>query len=697
MKAEQTPRWIFAPFLVTWALVLVLAGLKALDQAWPPPLERLAVRTVVVNDRNGRLLRAFAGPDGRWRLPVKTGDVDPRFVKMLLAYEDKRFYHHPGIDPLAMTRAFGQMIWHRRIVSGGSTLTMQVARLLDGPAPRSLTTKLRQMARALQLEWRLSKRQILAAYLNIAPYGGNLEGIRAASLAYFGKEPRGLSVGEVALLVALPQSPETRRPDRQRKAAQMARDRVLARMVGEGVLSQADASRASRFKVSGRRRPLPAFAAHASDEVRRAHPQKRVHRLTIERELQGRLETLAREQVMRFGRKVSVAMMVADHKSGDILALVGSPDFFDRGRQGAIDMTSARRSPGSALKPFIYGLAFEDGIVHPASLIEDTPHNFSGYRPRNFGLDYQGTVTVRRALQLSLNIPAIRLLESVGPQKLLARFSRSGVMPKLPYGKPAGLAIGLGGLGISMRDLVQLYTGLARRGRAVALRLEADGGRPGTRMQPMFGPVASWYVENILTGLSRPPGTGTSGDVAWKTGTSYGYRDAWAVGFDGAHVVAVWVGRPDGAPVPGITGASAAGPILFEAFQRIGETRVPFRPKPPGVLDLTTAQLPKALYRFVARGQLVRAGAAALPPPVIVYPPPGAHVDLGLRGGDEAMPLFLKIEGGVAPFRWLANGAPFAATSRRRKVTWRPDSPGFSTLTVLDAKGRPARVQVFVE
>lgn len=711
----STPKWVFAPFLCACAVIALLAGLQWLDRNNPLDLSKLSETSFIVEDHNGELLRGFATKSGRWRLPVNIADVDPRFVKMLLAYEDKRFYRHNGVDVLALVRSAGQLLWHGKIVSGGSTLSMQVARLLEEPRKRSLMVKLRQIGRALQLERRLSKQEILAAYLHLAPYGGNLEGIRAASLAYFGKEPKVLNAAEAALLVALPQSPETRRPDRFRARAKKARNRVLARMVADGVVTRADAERAGQYGLSGRRKPLPAFAAHLSNFALRFSKSSNRVRTTIDRPLQAVLETLLGKKVRDMDKKVSIAVLVADHHSGHILAQVASPDFFDVRRAGEVDMINALRSPGSTLKPFIYGLAFETGVVHPQSLIEDARHDFDGYRPRNFDLSYQGTVSVARALQLSLNIPAIKLLQSVGPDKLLARFRRAGVQVKLPKHESVGLAVGLGGLGITLRDLVQLYTVLPNGGKVVRLvdgvseRSDDAGlvkhvsgsrdraGKQSVLSRRSLSPVASWYVQNVLSGVAPPQGAEDNANIAFKTGTSYGYRDAWSVGFDGRFVVGVWVGRPDGASVPGITGGSVAAPILFDVFDRISTQPSKLPPAPPGVLDLVNARLPEVLRHFTPRGSLVRHFEGAGKAPKIIYPPQGAKIDLGLQAGEGKMPLFVKIQGGKAPFRWLANGKPIAGEALRRQVQWQPDSSGFSTLSVLDAVGRVARVRVFVE
>jgi penicillin-binding protein 1C len=676
---------------------LAVAALYSLDRAFPPPLpERLVVSKEVV-DRDGALLRAFATPDGRWRLAASLDQVDPQFVEMLIAYEDKRFHEHHGVDPLALLRAVKQFAGNGRIVSGGSTLSMQLARLIEPRASRSVASKLRQIARAIQIERRLTKREILERYLTLAPYGGNLEGVRAASLAYFGKEPRRLTVSEAALLVALPQLPERRRPDRNLAGAQAARDRVLARMVTSGLLGETEAARAALEEVAGFRRALPALAAHAADAALRSRPYESSHQLTIRRSVQENLEAVALDAARRLGPRVSVAMIMADAMTGEILAEVGSADYFDPGRSGWIDMSRTLRSPGSALKPFIYGLAIEEGLIAQETLIEDRPADFAGYRPKNFDMTYQGDVSVRQALQLSLNVPAIRLLDAVGPQRLVSRFRQAGVTPTLPEGEVPGLAIGLGGVGMSLRDLVQLYTGLSNGGKAKVLR---DGSEPTAPAPLANGMVleaqAAWQVTDMLAGV-RPPVGAAPRSIAYKTGTSYGNRDAWSIGYDGRYVLGVWVGRADSGSVPGISGYETAAPVLFEGFVRSGLAAVPLRRPPAGAFRSAQGDLPVTLERFLsARSDLPAAKAIAEPAPRIVFPPDGAHVELGATTAD-ATPLVLKLQGGRAPFRWLANGKPLVSIERRREAAWQPDGAGYSTLTVIDAAGRAASVKVFVE
>lgn len=668
-----------------------MAGLDRLDRAYPPPLD-LPATSVEVVDRDGALLRALATPEGAWRFRVGLDEIDPYFLGMLIAYEDKRFRSHIGVDPLAIVRAAWQLATSWRIVSGGSTITMQLARLIEPRDERSITAKLRQMVRAIQIERRLTKDEILQRYLTLAPYGGNLEGIRAASLAWFGKEPKRLGLGEAALLVALPQSPERRRPDRHPQAAEEARDRVLKRMVSAGLLDEREAARGRQAAVPRDRLAMPFLAAHAGELAIRENPEVQRHRLTIRRSVQEALEQVAGEAADRLGPRLSVAMVMADAHTGDIIAEVGSAGFFDERRFGWIDMTRIVRSPGSTLKPFIYGLAFEQGLVAQETIIEDRPSSFGGYRPKNFDLAYQGDVSVRTALQMSLNVPAVKLLDAVGPARLATRFRHAGARLMLPPGEAPGLAVALGGVGITLRDLVQLYTGLAASGEASAI-----GNIAGEQQQArLLDARAAWQVADILSGVMPPEGARDMG-IAYKTGTSYGYRDAWSVGFDGRHVLGVWVGRPDGAAVPGLSGYGSAAPILFEAFARSGVAVTPLPRAPAGALRLARADLPVTQQRFVSPREALDGTDVAEPAPHIVFPPAGARVDLAATGDGELTPLVLKLQGGRAPFRWLANGKPLEGLSRRRTSRWQPAGVGFSTLTVIDAVGRTASVQVFVE
>ncbi|MFK7941404.1 MAG: penicillin-binding protein 1C, partial [Paracoccaceae bacterium] len=564
--------------------------------------------SATVLDRDGRLLRAYQVSDGRWRLPVKTADVDANYIAQLLAYEDRRFRAHSGVDVLALVRATGQAAWHGRPVSGASTLTMQVARLLTETPTRSIVAKLAQIRLALALERELTKDEILGLYLTLAPFGGNIEGVRAASLSWFGKEPRRLTPAEAALLVALPQSPNTRRPDRAAKAARGARSRVLARAVRFGALSAEDAEAAGREPLPNRRRAFPQLAPHLAD--REARPGEAVT-LTISRDLQSALEGLLSARVLDMAPAQSAAIIVADHRTGEILAQVGSPGLDYPSRQGFVDMTSAVRSPGSTLKPLIYGLAFEDGIAHPESLIEDRPMAFGAYTPTNFDEAYSGTVSVRAALQRSLNVPAVALLEAVGPAALMTRLRRAGARPALPPGQRTSLAIALGGVGVRLTGLVQVFAGIAAGGKARPLHVHPAASKVPVRM---LSDGAAWQVADVLAGAPAPMAA-SNGQLAYKTGTSYGHRDAWAIGFDGAHVIGIWTGRPDATPVPGITGIRDAAPLLFEAFARLKRVPTPLAPPPADVLIVGHAELPGPLKQVRAARR-----SSGVPEPEIAFP-----------------------------------------------------------------------------
>jgi penicillin-binding protein 1C len=635
-------RWM--PLAVIAAAVaagamLIAAGVAAvwIGSLGPAPLGgRLEFSTAVV-DRDGRLLRPYATSEGRWRLPARVDGVDPRYLALLTAYEDKRFREHVGVDVFALMRATARVFVHGHIVSGGSTLTMQVARLLEPRAERSFTAKLRQIVRAVEIERHLGKDEVLTLYLSLAPYGGNLEGVRAAALAYFGKEPRRLTLGEAALLVALPQSPEARRPDRSIATARRARDRVLDRVAAAGIFDPAETVQAKAEPVPAVRMPMPSLAPHAADDAVAALPGRSLIRLTIDGPWQASLEELASERARALGPNISVAILAVDHGTGEVLARVGSAGYFDDQRAGRVDMTNALRSPGSTLKPFIYGLGFEDGLIHPETLIDDRPARYGAYAPENFDLTFQGTVAIRKALQMSLNAPAVAVLDKVGAGRFTARLRQAGGALVLPKGEVPGLAMGLGGVGVRLSDLVKLYVGLARLGTTVPLteRPEAalpagdDEARPGAArdVARLMDPVAAWYVGSILIG-TPPPENAPAGRIAFKTGTSYGYRDAWSIGFDGKRTVGVWVGRPDGAPVPGLVGRTAAAPILFDAFARSGKTTTPLPHAPRGALFAANAKLPLPLQRFRPVGLPSEGGEPTLK---IMFPPNGARLELRAR------------------------------------------------------------------
>ncbi|HXP75585.1 MAG TPA: penicillin-binding protein 1C [Stellaceae bacterium] len=675
---------------------MVAGSLLILDRVFPPDLARAQQASVVVADRDGSILRAFETKEGAWQLPTSAEDVDPGYLALLHAYEDRRFDEHVGVDPLAVARAAWQWASSGHIVSGASTLTMQAARLLE-PRSRSLGAKLHQMARALQLEERLSKERILSIYLTLAPFGGNLEGVRAASLAYFGKEPRRLSLGEAALLVALPQSPERLRPDRHPEAALAARAKVLRRLEEHGVLSQTDVADALSEPLPATRLAFPFLAPHLTQHLAAKAAPGSTIATPIDRGLQSSLEALAKREALRFDDAGDLAVVVVENRAHAVRAYLGSADFF--GPHGQIDLARAQRSPGSALKPFIYGLAFEDRVIHPASLIDDEPMRFGDYVPRNFDRQFQGTVSVREALQQSLNVPAVALLDRVGAVRFVGdlRAAGAGLGFRRLVGTPS-LPVALGGLGISLADLTMLYASFPNGGEAAALRL-TEGGAP--KPVRLMGSAAAWYVTDILRGSPLPEGYAQAlgltraRDIAFKTGTSYGFRDAWAVGYSPDYTVGVWVGRADGSPRPGHYGRNTATPILLKAFDLLPPDQRGFGEAPADALSASTnEELPPGLRHFAPdRPGPIHAGAGAAPR--ILFPPDGAVVEWRAEDGAHGG-LPLKAEGGAKPLAWIVNGAPLERATPAGSGAWQPDGEGFARIAVVDAEGRSAEVRVRV-
>ncbi len=674
------------------AAIIVLAAVAAAYLTLPAPaLERSRLLSMLVLARDGSMLRGFLSADGKWRLPVNVDSVDPVYRRMLIAAEDRRFAQHPGIDPIAALRALGQLALSGHAVSGASTLTMQAVRLLER-RPRTLSAKLIEMAEALGLERRLGKDEILSLYLTLAPFGGNLEGVRAASLAYFGKEPSHLSPAEAALLVALPRSPERLRPDRHPEAARLARDAVLERMQARGVISEQALAEARAEPVPRHRWALPFHAPHLARSLRAAEPLMLVQRTTIDPMLQRQVEAMLTREAAALDPQATLAALVVDNRAREIIAYVGNADFAAIQRHGTIDMARAVRSPGSALKPFIYAMAFDRLIIHPQTVLDDRPRHFGDYAPSDFDGRFQGEVSAAEALQYSLNVPAVAVLDRLGPGRFTGALAAAGIRLHLPTAETEpGLAIALGGAGISLYELATLYAALSQGGEVAALRSRADD--PPARGTAIFGSAAAWYVNDILERAPPPPGmlpaeVRHGRHLAFKTGTSYGFRDAWAVGYDARVTIAVWAGRPDGTPLPGHSGRVTAAPVLFKIADLLGPAPPNAAPEPPGgVLRVSHQELPSALRRLdpapLAAGRGREAGG-----PKILYPPDGAVV----AWDGAALPL--EAAGGKGPLRWLVDGRPLPPTQPRRTLYWQPAELGFVRLTVIDARGHSARATV---
>jgi len=626
-------------------LALLALAVVALDRAFPPNLVRLNAGIEVL-DRQGRTLSVLPATGGVWRLATTVADVPPHLVEMLVAAEDRRFLWHRGVDPTALARASLQWLRAGRVVSGGSTLTMQATRLLE-PRPRTLRSKLIEIARALQLEARFSKEEILGIWLTLAPQGGNLEGLRAGSLAWFGRPPGQLDAGEAALLIALARRPEALRPDRHPDRARAARDAVLlARAAGAGGVNAAERDHALASDLPLARTPLPRLAPHYAREVARgAAPGARIA-TTLDRDLQRAVERIAAEALRPLPERAAIALMITDAAMREPRALVGGA-FGVEARAGALDLTRAVRSPGSALKPMLYALAFEAGIARPETLLSDLPARFGNYAPENFSRDFAGRVSAAEALRQSLNLPAVALLSEVGALRFAAALKTAGAPPRLAPGAEPSLPLALGGSGTTLREMMALYATLADQGRG-----------PGG--VAVVSPPAARAVAGAL--VQPFPGGGPPG-IAWKTGTSWGGRDAWAFGYDQRHVGGVWIGRPDGTPIPGLTGRNAALPHLAALF----------------------ALLPAAPLEPVRAPPIAQPLAQPVDRLRLAFPMPGAVLVEG------AGPVTLRATGGRRPLTFLVDGAPLAHERARREAAWTPPGPGFYRITVLDADGVAAR------
>jgi len=639
--------------------------LAVLDAAFPPDVEKLHESSLLVLAADGRPIAALGSPDRFWRLPTSAQDVDPRFVQTLIATEDRRFWETPGVDPVALIRAAFDDARAGRVVSGGSTITMQVARLLT-PYPRTLPGKAEEILRALQLAAHYSKPEILAMYLTLAPYGGNIEGVQAASWMYFGHGAAQLSQPEMSLLVALPRRPEALRPDRHPQAAVQA----VARIYADEKLGRPPEALAGAIS----RRVFPDDAPYLAQHLW-AEDASGIVTTTIDSGLQRETARIAAAAADGFGDPADVAILVIHNPDAKITAYVGGAGPARLG--GYVDMIQAIRSPGSTLKPFIYGMAFDRDLATPATLIDDTPLANATYDPADFDRSWHGIVPVAVALQQSYNLPAVKMLEAVGPAAAVAALRTAGMEMALPEGdnRPS-LAIALGGVGVRLEDLCALYSGLTAASGPRKLRLLSTDAWEAT--PPVMTRQSGEKIIAILEGLPPPDGTSGFGGraVAYKTGTSYGFRDAWSIGVSADWTVGVWVGRPDGTPRPGAYGLNTAAPVMARIFSLLPADQGTL-PVPIVVLPPPADAAPSMVHFEIGQAQAQK--------PEIVFPPPNAVVEV-----DDGSPVALEATGGAAPYRWIVDGTELDPPPVGEDPAWLPPSPGFFRITAVDQLGAMA-------
>jgi penicillin-binding protein 1C len=692
----------------------------------------------VVLDREGRVLYLTLTSDGKYRLPAHWAELAPDLIRATMEMEDRRYFSHHGADPRAVARAAWGVVSGRRL-GGGSTLTMQYARLRWGMQTRSWPGKAAQMFRALQLERHYSKQELLEAYFTLAPYGGNVEGAPAASLLWCGKPASELSLREAAALSVIPQSPAARRPRPAVNASlSAAQGRLMARL--REAQGEAVQTLDAEFCLHPAE-PVPRFAPHYARRVLGEPAGAEVIRTTIDFTQQQIMEKsiadfLTRERAR--GLRNAAAVLV-HAQTGEVRAYVGSANFFDEAIEGQVDGVTSRRSPGSALKPFIYALALDGGLMHPRTLLDDAPHRFAGYNPENSDRGFLGPLPAAEALRRSRNVPAVDLAARL-PQGGLEAFLR-GAGVELPRAHADyGLSLALGGAEVSLDDLARLYTGLARRAAGKSSGLATDGTEP-------LSPAACWLTLDALRGHEGPAG------LAFKTGTSHGFRDAWACGVMGDWVLCVWMGNFDGKPMPGLFARETAAPLLFQTVTRLGlRGNIPARPEaitevelcpisgelagphcPHGVKGPFIAGVspitPCTVHREIildAQGrrmavedgsgrrevrefwpahrleQFRRAGLPRAEPPLLAETTAGERaaaprivspqqaLTYVLRPGDSAknsIPLEANAGAGVRQIYWFADARYLGASRPAQPFVWQP-SPGRWRIQAVDDSGR---------
>ena len=558
------------------AAALFVASLFVLDSAiFPLPLDKLnKPPSRFVYARDGRLLRCFISVDDYWRKPVALEDISPLLIKSVLAREDRWFYYHPGVNVFSLFEALIDNIKAGEIVRGGSTITMQIARMIE-PKPRTVKSKLIEILRAMQLELHYSKSELLELYFNIAPYGGNIEGIGAASYFYFDKSPIELTAGQAALLTSIPNSPTYLRPDLNVDNCYDARARVLAYMLDGKIIDSLQYQAALLEKINPEKTSPPFKAPHLCRDLALEYPGQGEITTTIDSKIQQTCEAIVKHYQYALQTRAinNAAVIVIDNRSSEVLALIGSPDFFDNKHQGQINGATALRSPGSALKPFAYALALDEGIISPAIYLEDLPVYYSGYSPENYDDSYRGVVSAADALRMSLNVPAVNLCAQTGLDKFFKVLKSGGLSTLNGKYYDYGLPLVLGSCEVKLLELTNLYSALGRGGIWRPYRLIKDDSRMAG--DTLFSPEASYIIAEILSDVTRPdfPSSwefsANLPKIAWKTGTSYGRRDAWSIGFNPHYTVGVWVGNFTGEPSPNLVGAESAAPILFDIFTTI--------------------------------------------------------------------------------------------------------------------------------
>ena len=600
---------------------IALAGLGVLSLGWlfgysgPIDQSRLTYASYVT-DAQGELLHVLMADDERYRLKTQPQDVDSAFLALLMAYEDQRYYEHQGVDWLAMSRAAWQLATRGHIVSGGSTLTMQAIRLME-PKPRTLWSKLDQMRKAIAIERSHNKDQILSLYLSLAPYGSNIEGVQMASLSWFGKWANELTPAESALLVALPQSPERRRPDRFPLRADEARAQVLDRGLNKHIIDQNYLTTALLSPLPQRIKTMPKMAPHLAYRLRAEGSFQA--QTTLNLEYQATLNTIAK--LTKLQPHTNMAIILAHAKTGEIYAYVGSQSYTDFSQFGAVDYSQAIRSPGSTLKPFIYAQAASERLIHLNGMIKDERININGYQPQNLSRRFYGDITIGEALQRSLNIPAVKVLNKLGPERFKSKLAQA----QIPLRHGEGLPIALGGAGLTLHELVSLYTALGNGGKVTKISASPVAAiKAREEAQPLFGAAEIAQINHLLSnntaGAGRLHGRIKRQAIAYKTGTGPGGSDAWAIGTNGDYVVGIWIGSPTGDYLAKNTGLGQAVPVMNKVFDGlpVGQLAQQAPQAAPEALASADKANTELVVRFPVDGSVIEGRGAGVPIPIVL-------------------------------------------------------------------------------
>jgi penicillin-binding protein 1C len=559
--------WVRGAFLGAVGIFVLFLVLN-----WLFPLPDRIGYSTVVTDNKGEVIHAFLTRDGQWRMKTELAEISPLLRKTIIEKEDRYFYYHPGVNPVAMLRALGRNILHGRRTSGASTITMQVARALE-PKPRTYWNKLVEVFRAFQLEWKYNKDQILQLYLNKVPYGGNIQGVKSASLLYFGKNPDHLSLAEITALSVIPNRPSTLVMGKHNDGIVAERNKWLRRWAETGVFTPKEIEDALAEPLAAKRGVVPDLVPQLALKLKKSG--RDVIHTTIDLNTQLKIEKLVKDysRTLALNNIRNAAVIVLDNQTHRVVSYIGSADFHDSVDGGQVNGAAAIRQPGSTLKPLLYGLCIDAGLLTPKMTIMDVPVNFEGYAPENYDQKFNGYVTMDYALGHSLNIPAVKSLKALGKDVLIRKLAACDFRQVDKDRNKLGLSMILGGCGATLEEMTGLYSIFANEGRWVRPRYSTEDTVP--QGERVLSPAATFMINDILSKVTRPdfPVNWTSTvhlpKIAWKTGTSYGRRDAWSIGYNRRYTVGIWVGNFSGVGVPELSGANVATPLLFTVFNTI--------------------------------------------------------------------------------------------------------------------------------